>query len=101
MVKLTVYQLSELTKEQQNLLIAQLDACFTPDYATANLKSEHNVEAAVDEDGKLYDIRVFDPFHFIKTGGNTPLYIGPDGWSNWLLDYRDPAGNDIDTILQD
>ncbi len=106
MAKLTVYQFSELTKEQQKSVItklgAEIGAGYTPDCLTGKFpSSEVNVEVVLDEDGTIYDIRVFDPFHFINTGGHIPLYIGPDGWSGWLLDYHDPAGNDINTILQD
>ena len=105
MAKLTVYQFSELTKEQQKSVIARLGAAlgagYTPDYLTEFPSNEVNVEVVLDEDGTLYDLRVFDPFRFIKTGGNTMLYIEPDGWSDWLYGYYDPAGNYIDTILED
>ena len=106
MAKLTVYQISELTKEQQKSVITKLGAetgaGYTPDYLTGEFPcSEVNVEVVLDEDGTIYDIRVFDPFHIINTGGHIPIYIGPDGWSGWLLDYHDPEGNDINTILQD
>ena len=105
MAKLTVYQFSELTKEQQksvaDRLGAVLGAGYTPDYLTEFPRNEVNVEVVLDEDGTLYDFRVFDPYHFIYADGKTPAYIGPDGWSKWLYEYRDPAGHDVDEILED
>lgn len=105
MAKLTVYQFSELTKEQQKPVIARLGAALgagcTPDYLTDFPSNEVKVEVVLDEDGTLYDLRVFDPYHFIYAKGNIPAYIGPDGWSCWLYDYHDPAGHDVDEILED
>lgn len=40
-----------------------------------------DVEVAV-ENGNFVDFRVFDPFQKIFD-----VYVYPDGWSNWLLDY--------------
>lgn len=105
MAKLTVYQFSELTKEQQksvaDRLGAALGAGYTPDYLTEFPSNEVKVEVVLDEDGALYDLRVFDPYHFIYADGKIPAYIGPDGWSHWLYDYHDPAGHDVNTILDE
>ena len=105
MAKLTVYQFNELTKEQQKSIVARLGAALgvglTPDYLTGFPSNEVKVEVVLDEDGTLYDLRVFDPYHFIYPSENIPAYIGPDGWSCWLYDYHDPAGHDVDEILDE
>lgn len=60
-------------------------------------REEVNVEVVIDEDGTLYDFRVFDPFQLV----DKELYVYADGWSNWLLEYRDNAGHDVDEILDE
>ncbi|MCH3980483.1 MAG: hypothetical protein LKE41_00920 [Prevotella sp.] len=102
-MKLTSYNYDELNKEQQDKIMNDFqENGGNSDYLNGKFSCEEvNAEVVVDEDGTLYDIRVFDPYQLVKNEGSTPLYIGPDGWSNWLYEYCDPAGNDIDTILQD
>ena len=99
MKKLTAYYFDELTKEQQRRVTESfIDNGGNEDYLNSKFSREEvNAEVAVDEDGTIYDIRVFDPFKLV----DNKLYIYPDGWSDWTLDYHDPAGNDIDTILED
>ena len=102
MAKLTVYQFSELTKEQQKSVASRLGAVlgagYTPDYLTEECSSSVvNIEVVLDEDGTLYDFRVFDPFQLV----DKELYVYADGWSNWLLDYRDNAGHDVGEILDE
>lgn len=99
MKKLTAYYFDELTKEQQRRVKESfLDNGGSEDYLNGKFsRDEVNVEVVVDEDGTLYDFRVFDPFQLV----DKELYVYADGWSNWLLEYIDPAGNDIDTILED
>lgn len=60
-----------------------------------------NAQVVVDDDFNLYDIIVFDPFNNVKDVECRPVYIGPSGWSNWLYEYTDPAGHDVDEILDD
>lgn len=95
MVKLSIHNFYELSKEHQKSIISELGENFDPAYFAGDDLNNVNAEVVTDEDGTLYDIRVFDPFH--KVEGDT--YIGSDGWSYWLLAYTDPEGNDIDTIL--
>lgn len=99
MAKLTKFYFDELPKEQQRRVTESfLDNGGSEDYLNGKFSREEvNVEVVIDEDGTLYDFRVFDPFQLV----DKELYVYADGWSNWLLEYRDPAGNDIDTILQD
>lgn len=82
MTKLTVYQFSELTKEQQKSVAARLGAAlgagYTPDYLTEFHSNGVNVEVVLDEDGTLYDLRVFDPYHFIYADGKTPDIHRPE-----------------------
>ena len=98
-MKLTSYYFNELTEEQQNHIMNDFqENGGNADYLNSKFSREEvNAEVVVDEDFNLYDIKVFDPYKLV----DNELYIYPDGWSNWLLDYHDPAGNDIDTILQD
>lgn len=99
MAKLTVYNFDELTKEQQRRIMNDFSSKtgLNTDYLNVNFpREEVNAEVAVDEDGTIYDIRVFDPFHLV----DNELYVYSDGWSDWLYEYRDPAGNDVDDILE-
>lgn len=54
-----------------------------------------DAEIVTDEDGTLYDYRIFDPYH--KLGGG--IYTNFDGWSHWRNQYQDNEGNDIDAIF--
>lgn len=56
-----------------------------------------DAEIVTDEDGTLYDYRIFDPYH--KLGGG--IYTNFDGWSHWQMAYEDLAGNDVDTIFDE
>lgn len=102
-MKLTSYYFNELTEEQQNRVMNDFsENGGNSDYLNGKFSREEvNVEVVVDEDFNLYDIKVFDPYQLVKTEGSTPVYIGPDGWSDWLYDFHDPAGNSIDTIFED
>ena len=103
MAKLTVCNFDELTKEQQRRVKESfLDNGGSEDYLNGKFSREEvNAEVVVDEDFVLYDIRVFDPYHHVKNEGGTPIYIGPVGWSNWLFEYMDNAGHDVDEILDE
>lgn len=102
-MKITSYFFDELTEEQRIRVINQasengvnldyLEEDFVPFLV--------NAEVVVDEDFLLYDVRICDPYHYVHSEGHAPLYTNPDGWSYWLFEYRDNAGNDVDTILQD
>ena len=99
MRKLTTYYFDELTKEQQRRIMNDFSETtgLISDYLNGKFSREEvNVEVVVDDDGTLYDIRVFDPFQLV----DKELYVYADGWSDWLLDYHDPAGNDIDEIFE-
>lgn len=96
MATLSIHNFFDLSKEQQKSIISELGENFDPAYFAGDDLNNVNAEVVTDEDGTLYDVRVFDPFHNVE--GDT--YIGPDGWSNWLLDYTDPAGNDVDEIIE-
>ena len=98
-MKLTRYYFNELTEEQQTSLMNDFqENGGNADYLNGKFSREEvNVEVVVDEDGTLYDFRVFDPFQLV----DKKLYVYADGWSNWLLEYRDNAGNDVDEILDE
>ena len=96
-MKLTSYYFNELTEEQQTSLMNDFqENGGNADYLNGKFSREEvNAEVVIDEDGTLYDIRVFDPLHLV----DKKLYVYADGWSNWLYEYTDPAGHDIDEIL--
>jgi hypothetical protein len=102
-MKIEVKYYYQLTKEQQ----AKVKKDFrenggNSDYLNDKFYiSELNAQVAIDEDCNLYDVKVFDPYHHVNAGDYLTVYIGPDGWSNWLYEYRDNAGNDVDTIMED
>ena len=98
-MRLTRYYFNELTEEQQTSLMNDFqENGGNADYLNGKFSREEvNVEVVVDEDGTLYDFRVFDPFQLV----DKKLYVYADGWSNWLLEYRDNAGNDVDEILDE
>jgi hypothetical protein len=102
MEKLTAYYYDELTKEQQAKIMSDFsESGYNNDYLNDKFsRATVNAQVVVDDDWVLYDIKVFNPYHLVKNGQHLPVYIGPDGWSNWLFDYRDPAGNDVDEILE-
>ena len=99
MAKLTKCYFDELPKEQQRRVTESfLDNGGSEDYLNGKFSREEvNVEVVIDEDGTLYDFRVFDPFQLV----DKELYVYADGWSNWLLEYRDNAGHDVDEILDE
>ena len=103
MAKLSKFYFDELPKEQQNRIMESfLDNGGNLDYLNGKFSREEvNAEVVVDEDFVLYDIRVFDPYQLVKNAGSTPIYIGPIGWSNWLFEYWDNAGHDVDEILDE
>lgn len=96
MAKLSIHNFHELPKEQQKSIINELCENFNPAYFAGDDLSNVNAEVVTDKDGTLYDVRVFDPFHNVEDN----VYIGSDGWSDWLLAYTDPAGNDVDEIIE-
>jgi len=103
MAKLSKFYFDELNKDQQcRVMIDFRDNGGNLDYLNGKFsRSVVSAEVVVDEDFVLYDIRVFDPYHHVKNEGGTPIYIGPVGWSNWLFEYRDNAGHDVDEILDE
>lgn len=103
MAKLSKFYFDELPKEQQNRIMEIfLDNGGNSDYQNGKFSREEvNVEVVVDEDFVLYDIRVFDPYQLVKDGRSGTLYIYPDGWSDWLFEYSDNAGHDVDEILDE
>lgn len=102
-MKIEIKYYDELTQEQQ----AKIMNDFVENGGNADYLNDKysraivNAQVAVDEDCNLYDIKVFDPYHNVKAGESLTVYIGPDGWSNWLYEYRDNAGNTVDTIMED
>ena len=98
-MKLTSYYFNELNEEQQirimnnfcehDPIVKYLDGLYS--YAIVN------AQVVVDEDFHLCDIKVYDPYNLIQNP--TPVYINWMGWSNWLFDYRDKAGHNMDRIL--
>ena len=101
-MKITSYFFDELTEEQRIKVITQAEEkVVNIDYLEDCTPALGNAEIVVDEDFLLYDVKIFDPYHTVQSEGNIPLYINVDGWSNWLLEYRDNAGHDVETILRD
>lgn len=102
-MKLTSYYFNELNKEQQARIQNDFYGNgYNLDYLNDTYsRSFVNAQVVVDEDFNLYDIKVFDPYNLVKNVKDLPVYINPDGWSNWLFEYRDNAGNDMDAILED
>lgn len=96
MAKLSIHNFYDLPKEQQKSIVSELGENFNTAYFAGDDLNNVNAEVVTDEDGTLYDVRVFDPFQTVKDN----VYIGADGWSYWLLDYTDPAGNDVDEIIE-
>ena len=103
MAKLSKHYFDELSKEQQRRIMNDFrENGGNRDYLNGKFsRSVVNAEVVVDEEFVLYDIRVFDPYQLVKAAGSTPLYIGPDGWSNWLFEYYDNAGHDVDEIFEE
>jgi predicted metal-dependent peptidase len=103
MTKLIKKFFSELPKGQQKSIIEDFQQSFNPEYLTGRYSNNIvDAEIVVDENGCLYDIRVFDPYHKVShQEGKSAIYINFDGWSGWLYDYRDPAGHDIDEIFDE
>lgn len=100
-MKLRSYYFSELNKEQQSRIMAN----FCENDSIANYLDGRysyafvNAQVVVDEDFNLYDIKVFDPYNLIKDTKCAKVHINWYGWSNWLLGYRDKAGNGMNVIL--
>lgn len=102
-MKLEIKNFDELSAAQKKETIDQMGECYNVDYLTNEdyTRSVVDAEVAIGEDGCIYDVRVYDPYGHIKSNGHMPVYINADGWSHWLFDYRDNAGNDVDTIMED
>lgn len=96
MATLSIHNFFDLSKEQQESIRKEFSVNFNPAYLAGDDLDNINAEVVTDEGGILYDVRVFDPFQTVKDN----VYIGPDGWSDWLLAYTDPEGNDVDEIIE-
>lgn len=109
MAKLSIHNFYELPQEQQKSIISEFGENFNPAYLTGKYSTNVvNAEVVTDEEGTLYDMRVFDPFNHVQPRRDDDrmmtdmaVYIGFDGWSDWLFDYTDPAGNDVDEIFEE
>lgn len=107
-MKLKKILFSELNSDAQERVINDFsDSGFNPEYLT-KIGAEYSkriLDAEIvtyeEDECILIDIRVFDPYSKIKTGDYSPVYIGWNGWSNWLYDYRDNQGHDVDAIFED
>jgi len=86
-MKITFYFFDELTEEQRIRVINQAsENGVNLDYLEEDfVPALVNAEVVVDEDFFLYDVRICDPYHYVKSEGNTQIYINADGWTNWLL----------------
>lgn len=102
-MKLEIKNFDELSAAQKKETIDQMGECYNTQYMTNEdyTRSVVDAEVAIGEDGCIYDVRVYDPYGHIKSNGHMPVYINADGWSHWLFDYRDNAGNTVDTIMED
>lgn len=110
-MKLQKVLFSELSEEVQKQVINEFsESSYNPEYLTQETYSSSVIDAEIvtyegDENNPLMtviDIRVFDPYNHIPSpDGYAPVYINFDGWSNWLYDYHDNQGNDIDTIFDE
>lgn len=100
-MKLIKKYFDELPESSKNQVIEDFSDEYNVDYLLNDKYSRSivNAEVAIDEDGNVYDVRVFDPYHNIPSNGKLPVYIGPFGWSYWLFGYTDLAGYDVDEIF--
>lgn len=96
MRKLSIHNFHDLSEDVQESIISEFSEHFNPEYLSGDDLENVNAEVVLDEFYGLVDIRVFDPFKTVKDN----VYIGPDGWSDWLMSYTDPAGNNVDEIIE-
>lgn len=111
MAKLSIHNFNELSKGQQEAIKNEFGKTYNPAYLTGEYSDDNaevGAEVVLDEDGNLYDIRVFDPYSRVQPRKDDDglmrdqaVYIGPDGWSHWLFEYSDNEFNDIDTIFEE
>lgn len=111
MAKLSIHNFSDLSEGVRESIISEFSEHFNPAYLTGEYSDDNaevGAEVVLDEDGNLYDIRVFDPYNRVQPRKDDDglmrdkaVYIGPDGWSHWLLEYSDNEFNDIDTIFEE
>lgn len=53
------------------------------DLDTFKENQEHvDLELIVDQDNNVYDVRLFDPYHYLCDD-----YVYGDGWTNWLFEW--------------
>lgn len=102
-MKLTSYYFNKLNEEQQIRIMDNFcENGFSADYLNGKYsRAIVNAQVVVDQNFNLYDIKVFDPYNQVKDAECLQVYITPSGWSNWLYEYTDPAGHDVDEILED
>ena len=107
MAKLSLHNFYDLPKGQHESIRNEFNENYNPAYLDRWYSHKKvDAEVVLDEDGKLYDIRVFDPFGLVKPRWDEGIIddhgvnIGADGWSDWLLAYTDPEGNDVDSIIE-
>lgn len=107
-MKLKKQYLSELTEGKRNEIIREVDSNFGENSAddlraVVNAWEEYSpsvvdAEIVTDEnDTSIYDYRIFDPHHY----GESDIYTDFNGWSNWLCEYWDNEGNNIDVIFDE
>lgn len=111
MTKLIKKYFKTLSQGEQESIIEEFGETYNPAYLTGEYSDDNaevGAEVVLDEDGNLYDIRVFDPYNRVKPRKDDDcltrdqaVHIGPDGWSRWLFEYSDNEFNDIDTIFEE
>lgn len=97
-MKLKKIYLSNLSESERKDMCEEYEDLATVNKLWNNYSTDViDAEIAVAEDGTVYDYRIFDPHHYC---GNA-AYINFEGWSNWLCEYRDLQGNNIDAIFDE
>ena len=111
-MKLIKHLFYDLSKAQQEEVLKIFSRFYNPEYLNDTYSHDLvNAEVVTDGDGTFYDMRVFDPFEKVhpRIDENFPdcpwlidedISIGPDGWSDWLFDYRDVESHGIDAIFE-
>lgn len=101
-MKLQKYLLNDLDFEDRDRLVNALNVQMTGEESgefdgLREFIGPTDAEIVADDDDNIYDVRLFDPYNRIDAVN--PYRYG-DGWSNWLFEYTDNQGNNIDAIFE-
>lgn len=100
-MKLQKFYLCDKTVAEINKIVDEIESISLLNYEPLrNVRgsSSLNAEIVTDNDGVIYDYRVFDPYHELEDGDPYRTF---DGWTYWQAAYEDNNGHDIDEIFDD